>query len=410
LKENRKDIKTISLTSVKWFFLIIWFFEPAYFSDQLQSLHRLYTYMRILSSVIISFELFILVFQNLEYKPSLFVYYIISSGILLIFSSWLNSEAEGIFVIFYTVFLSVPFLIYLDYSFYICTKDIISVLLLIFEILIYGNLLTMLLFPNGLYNQGVTYNTDRRYYLLGHQNQVIIYILIGLMLSFLHTDICMEKRISVRTIVLIIASYYMEFSFMSATGITGLLIFSAIVLLSELKHIYIDLKWAILLSVILFLIFIIYNTQSMFSNILVNVFHRDITASSRTIVWGKALLLIRQKPILGYGIENTELSTLRFGFITPHNRILYLLYRGGVILLLFFGGLVFSCGRRLRAWKDQIASRYIGACLFALLIQMQFESYAGILIYIPIIVGLCIFRNYNIDNEDYSIENPFCEE
>ena len=91
--------------------------------------------------------------------------------------------------------------------------------------------------------------------------------------------------------MLIAASIYMEIKFKSAAGLVGLFIFTGIFLLTEFKHVSIDLRWGLIASAVVFLIFVVFQSQEMFTGILVNILHRDITASTRTM--GKSDVVYR---------------------------------------------------------------------------------------------------------------------
>lgn len=389
IQKKRKKLK-ISIESIIWFFLILWTFEPSYFRENyIPWLHTVFKYGRFAASFTLCFIIFYHLIPAKDYKPSGFFLFIMVEEFILLLASILNPDATNIVsVLLDSVFLVLSFTAGLDYMFQKKPVKIIGHLLLISEILIYGNLITVILYPDGLYN--VVIGSTRRYYLLGQQNQVILYILIGLVMSLLYSQYVKEKRFSLRTISLIAASIYMEIRFQSATGLVGLAVFVAIFLLTEFKHINIDLRWGIIASTVIFLIFIVFQKQDLFSTFLVNVLHRDVTASTRTTVWSNALMNIEKRPVLGYGIETIESSILRFGYITPHNRCLYMLYRGGSLLLISFIIMIVKCSQKLSNVKFERASVYLTGAIFALLLQMQFESYDSVIFYVLFIIAFHI--------------------
>ena len=353
---------SLSISSILWFFLLIWNFEPQYFrEDFIPVIHTTFVVGRLASALIISGIIFLRLLRFKDYKPS------------------------GFFLLLDNILLVIPFIAGLDYMFQKKPVKMIGILLLINEILLYGNMISLILHPNGLYN--VVIGNTRKYYLLGQQNQTILYIMLGLVTSLLHSQYVTKKRFSIRNIMLIAASIYMEIKFKSAAGLVGLFIFTGIFLLTEFKHVSIDLRWGLIASAVVFLIFVVFQSQEMFTGILVNILHRDITASTRTTIWAKAMLYIERRPILGYGAELNDIAILRFGYVTPHNRWLYMLYRGGFVFLIAFIIMVLKSAQKLSSTKFERASVYLTGALFALMLQMQFESYDTTIFYILFIMA-----------------------
>ena len=378
---------SLSISSILWFFLLIWNFEPQYFrEDFIPVIHTTFVVGRLASALIISGIIFLRLLRFKDYKPSGFFLFIVVEEFSLVLASTLNPEANKIIrVLLDNILLVIPFIAGLDYMFQKKPVKMIGILLLINEILLYGNMISLILHPNGLYN--VVIGNTRKYYLLGQQNQTILYIMLGLVTSLLHSQYVTKKRFSIRNIMLIAASIYMEIKFKSAAGLVGLFIFTGIFLLTEFKHVSIDLRWGLIASAVVFLIFVVFQSQEMFTGILVNILHRDITASTRTTIWAKAMLYIERRPILGYGAELNDIAILRFGYVTPHNRWLYMLYRGGFVFLIAFIIMVLKSAQKLSSTKFERASVYLTGALFALMLQMQFESYDTTIFYILFIMA-----------------------
>jgi O-antigen ligase len=379
---------TISMTTIAWFFLIIWNFEPQYFREgYLPLLHTIFVWGRLAASFIIIFNTILHFAIKKDYIPSHFILYISIGEFILLLASVINPDASKIVrVLLDNVLLTLCFSMALDYMLYKNARKAIKVLVFISELLIYGNFVTMLMFPDGLYN--VVIGNTRKYWFLGQQNQVILYVLIGMVATLIHSYYVQDKKIlSFRSLLYIGVCVYMELAFKSANGLVGLAVFGLIFFLTEFRHINIDLRWGLLLSTLIFAVFIVFQTQELFSNLIVNVLHRDLTASTRTIVWDRALFYINQNPILGYGVEASELAINKFGYITPHNRCLYLMYRGGIVLLVAFLIMIIGASRHLSKVKGERISVYMIAGAFALLLQMQFESYDTMIFYVIFIMA-----------------------
>ena len=278
-------------------------------------------------------------------------------------------------------FTTVSFVFFLDYMFSSDSEKAISVLTLHYEILVYGNLVTVFLFPAGMYNLG----TGRGYWLLGQVNQIILYVLPAMVLELLYNRYVKKKRYpGIRTWMLITTGIVTAVVVWSATALVGIAVFIGIVLIGCTAGIYIDLKYGILASVIIFAAFVIFRVQDIFAYFIVDILHRNLTFSTRTEVWDRALACIQQKMILGYGAETSEQAVKHFGYLTPHNRYLYLWYQGGIVMLGMFGRVLLNGAKTLRSAAGSKAAIYTGAGLFALLVMMQFESYNATVFYVPL--------------------------
>ena len=209
---------SLSISSILWFFLLIWNFEPQYFrEDFIPVIHTTFVVGRLASALIISGIIFLRLLRFKDYKPSGFFLFIVVEEFILLLASTLNPEANKIIrVLLDNILLVIPFIAGLDYMFQKKPVKMIGILLLINEILLYGNMISLILHPNGLYN--VVIGNTRKYYLLGQQNQTILYIMLGLVTSLLHSQYVTKKRFSIRNIMLIAASIYMEIKFKSAAG------------------------------------------------------------------------------------------------------------------------------------------------------------------------------------------------
>ena len=166
----------------------------------------------------------------------------------------------------------------------------------------------------------------------------------------------------------------------------GLALFFALIFVGEVWKIQIDIKWGILLSLAVFTAFVLWRIQDVFSWLIVNILHRNLTFSTRTTVWDQALSCIKEKWFLGYGEETLERAVERFGYMTPHNRYLYMMYKGGCILTAVFACMIYSGRNILRKFRETKGALYISVCMISLFLMMQFESYNSTVFFVPFLV------------------------
>ena len=124
----------------------------------------------------------------------------------------------------------------------------------------------------------------------------------------------------------------------------------------------------------------------LFQPIIVKVFHKPATLSSRTFIWERSLVQISQSPLFGYGSEPAELTTRKILINHTHNLFLETLYRGGwvalIILVLFFIILTIESSRV----RTSILYKYLIIMVFAFLIYSSvyfaFYRYHYLILYI----------------------------
>lgn len=370
-----------------FFFLLIWYFEPSYFSENTGRVHTLYYYMRVLVVIIV---LILSIFdKKVKWSnPTLYLMFLMFFCLLL--STLMNysiSLRNGLVSVLYSELTLIGIVILFNYMINRNAVNFIRALLLIYELLLIVNFLSILVAPNGLYNTGSSY---RHYWLLGHQNQIVLYSIPGMAVSLFYSKyVIKSKFLSIRTLGLVTVVFLTILLVWSATGIVGYFVFAGIILLGHFKKLHIDLKWGLLGSFLIMIFFVILGQQDVFKSFVENVLRRDLTFSNRVMIWSLALALIVRRPWMGYGVESYQATMLRFnGLYTPHNRYLYLVYRGGIVLAVLFLIIIVVASVKIKKNTDTALSVFISGCIFSFLIMMNFESFASAVFYVPIILAL----------------------
>ena len=113
---------------------------------------------------------------------------------------------------------------------------------------------------------------------------------------------------------------------------------------------------------------IVFRLQYIFAKLIMNVLHKDLTFSHRTIIWDKAIELISKKWLFGYGMSDsvnvffvnhdyTGGNNNVWSAMSAHNELLQLLYYGGIALIIILAivYLVAVCNKGQQ-------NRYFGLC------------------------------------------------
>lgn len=303
-----------------------------------QSIPRLSVILFVLRLIILALLLiFAILNKNIpSYQYVLFL--------LIILFILLNTRNHGYEVTSFVKLFSAPLLL----STYVETNrnstriihflESTSILLLI---LIVIDILTMFMKPDGLY-MTEAYSLN---WFLGYKTQrfpfYLTYMIVTSILSYLK-----YKKISIYQIIIYL---FMVIGIMKsqATNATIILIF---VLLGILAMVYIQkiLKIFLTLSntIILFPIYsllsylvLMLNTSKFFQDILVNIFHKSATLSTRTILWKQIFYYFNRNFILGTGYLDSEYFTKKFNSIyytNAHSLALTILLTGGIILVMLY--------------------------------------------------------------------------
>jgi len=209
------------------------------------------------------------------------------------------------------------------------TRNFINISATIFEIYIYLNFLFMLILP-------VVLSLDSPVFLLTTKNSLIKYILPALAFSIIRSHITYQA-LSFRPKLLMAVSLLTVILANSATAIVVMVVvIGGIALMHLFKGFRIHAGIGILVSVVFFIMIIIFRGQEMFSWFINTVLRRTASFSGRTALWDRALDIIKSNTLFGNGDSTTPFWKLNFTFQSTHNYYLDLMVIGGVILLTVF--------------------------------------------------------------------------
>lgn len=215
-----------------------------------------------------------------------------------------------------------------------------GMILLVFSVI---NLATIILFPNGMYTIG----SYTHCYFLGYDNTHINYQL-PLLCAFaiLRKRSKRHARLFDLSVLVVVVSLALTLSITSIIGVLvfliGMFVIDSGKKTGKLKSILIVrpiISFAVFGAVTVGLV-----SGSLlirFKGIIQNVFNKEMTLNARTLIWTNALLGIRNKPILGYGYETTEVVNKQLVNIegqtgwggSAHNTYLSVLFTGGIVLM-----------------------------------------------------------------------------
>lgn len=205
-------------------------------------------------------------------------------------------------------------------------KNVLSVYILI-------NFITLLLFPDGWYKSGEVLTEN---WFLGNKNLFIMFHLVYLFCVFTLRQVT-QKKISQLDKVVIAMVLISTLVARSSTSTVGIAVFFVIYFMKNILKKSISAFTGLITTGILFFLIVLNNMTYIFSFLIVNVLHKDLTLTVRVYVWERALEWFETSPIFGVGVQATELIKSKlFSYSHPHNTYLYFLLFGGLITFVFF--------------------------------------------------------------------------
>lgn len=362
--------KSININTIIYFLLLVPFFKPTCISFLYPKINIIYKLLQIISCLAI-----LLLFLK-KMRISKFIIYISLFQLIILVATFLN-DGDIKTVIFDTIQVIATAII-IEIGLQNKKNSLIKSLLFIYEILLTINLITIFLYPNGMYVHPISH--FRTNWFLGHDNNHIVYILSGIMVSFIYSYI-EGKKVKARTIYLLIISIISIIVRKSATSIIGL----SLLLLYVIFKKYIDrIKIAniytyIITSFVVSISIVIFRIQNIFKYIIVDILHKDITFTGRTYIWDMVLKYIESKPILGYGYEDGLIRQAKYkyiGAVHTHNQLLEIIYQGGSIALLVFIFIIVLIAKELYEYKDNKIAHLISWTLFTYFIMVITEVFS----------------------------------
>ena len=358
--ENKKSID-LKIAAAS-FFMLAPFCEPTYFASQQPVIDNIYMLLELIVSAYVALKL---VRDRPLSKP--FIALFIFQMYLLIVTAFFGGRVTGSFK---AIFDAAGIFLVVETFYEKDQKSFLAGGITLFFIIALASLTSIFLFPNGLYR--VSDGLYSAYYLYGHKNGILYNLFPGLAFALVYS-IKERTRTSVLIATLFMAIVFINVAILkSATSsVACLALFALFLAAFNGKLPRIGGGLLVCLVIFMFVFVLAGGVQAFFSDFF-KVVDRDLTFSSRTYIWENAIAAIRKSPVFGYGVENTDMTRLRFnGFTTPHNFALAELFYGGVIGLLLLTAVVWICLSKI---KKAPKTRELNFLIFALLVLFAIST------------------------------------
>ena len=342
--------------------LMIFFFIIPMGIIDLLSAYLPITLIRIILCLIVLIKYIPYLIKNKKISPMTIVAIIYCLGRFLI--TYICSHDLASSLLSYSSFTIIILFMLVDCTVKENTKNLIEGIQIYCEIVIFINFLC-LLFPKF----GSIFDCD---FFLEYDNNHFMYYILGITVSFINYYLNKDKQSKIRMILMCTIVLVTTFSVFSATAIIAFVVLALALFLSFKFNIG-NIVSYVIFYFISFVSIIVFNAQHLFSFLIVNILHKDITLSGREKIWNAFKVEILNSPLLGHGYQSDKLFVLNT-YLYAHNHILNELYCGGIIMYLVYVWFVILPAKKLLKNKDANIAKVFSAIILSILVHSLCES------------------------------------
>lgn len=260
------------------------------------------------------------------------------------------------------------------------------------------NFIGILAFPNGLWKTTSIYGDVAIYNFLGLDNQTTPIVLIAITLCMLKLK---KNDYKLNIFILLFVGIILGNIILmkSGTCISGVLVIMLLLLLGRKNKEFINARSIMILMGIVFLGFVIFRVQDIFSFFIESFLKKDLTFSNRTGIWDRAIELIKLKPLLGYGCETFAKIIIDRN---SHDYYLQIMLQSGLVGFIAYLNIIRIALKNCNVHKDLDVSMIINSCLCGYMICAIFEVYAQFWLILFLVLAYNVTRiNDNEINKKY---------
>ncbi|CDA16250.1 o-antigen polymerase [Clostridium sp. CAG:571] len=360
MKINKPKLNTNKI------FLIILLLFPFYKPDCLTSFYYI-NYIYTLMSIAVFTFLFIIYIKKMKinkFDILIWLFY----GILMI-STFLN-EGSMLKVIS-DLSLNIGIVLLANLFLKENKLEFLKALSIYFYALLILNTISIVVFPNGI---AQTEYLKTPIYLIGIDNRFAFTYLPGLCIIAIY-DYLINKKFTKFTYIYFLATYITFLYFWSAGALVAETLFIIFyILVYKFKKKKLVNKYFPTV-IILFFTLVIFRLQNLFKYIIVNVLHKDLTLSSRTLIWDKVIEIISEHKILGIGVQKSNTMIALISAYHSHSYFLNIMLQAGIIGIIIYIIIVFKVFKRLNNNRENFISQIIAFSLFVLYIMLLVDTF-----------------------------------
>jgi len=248
---------------------------------------------------------------------------------------------------------------------------IFKILSRIFYILVVLNTFSFLIFPKGI---AVTEFLKTPIYLLGIDNRFAFTYIPGLCIVAIY-DILKNNKLTKYTFIYFFITFTTFVYFWSAGALlTEFLFILYYLFIYKMKFNKFINKYFITV-IVAFVSLVFLRIQNLFKFLIVDILHKDLTLSSRTILWDKAIAIIEENKLIGVGIQKTQFMIDKITAFHAHSNFLNIMLQSGLIGFSIYLLIFFNTFKRLHKHSENIISQLVAFTIFIMLIMLLVDTF-----------------------------------
>lgn len=206
------------------------------------------------------------------------------------------------------------------------------------------------------------------------------YVYIPLVVAIACKDYWQNGKMTKKTAVFVVLSVLSVALAWSGTCVVGILIMAVGFLIAVFDIKWVDFKKLFIVAIILCLAILVFRVQDIFSSLIVDFLHKDLTLTGRVYAWDLALEMIRDNMFIGYGTINGGRLTIfdvwaNTDSVSAHSYILEITLQGGLAGLGAFVGAYIAAGKKLQKNGATQLCIFISVALFAMIVMYITEGW-----------------------------------
>lgn len=354
------------------FFLLIPFFKPICFKyiTKLLFIEKVFVAWKIVSAIIVLILFFAYVIKY--FKIPKMIFYIFMFEFLIFISTIINNGYLDRALIDMVSVIAFCIIIYMGIQ-----NNVINLfksLSILCTILMFINLFSMILYPNGIPADLYT-NKLNPIFFMTTDNGTGVFIITTMLFVVISNNI---KKYHNRYIVELILSCCLLCAFFSGstTSMVICCFFTIYLGMFFRKNKKIAFNPIILaISYLILSVMIISGITNVFMPFIEGILHKSITFTGRNQLWKDALQLIKTKFWIGYGRINGDYISIWGGKYSSHNIFLELLLEGGAITFILFTLINYKAIKILKIYKNVRIANILAIGLFLIFIALMMEAF-----------------------------------
>ncbi len=240
-----------------------------------------------------------------------------------------------------------------------------KILNIFLAVLITMQALSTIIFPYGIIDADPS--AKLYVYFLGNDNTTVLTMVLGTLFNVYYS----HYRYRRLTFLPIFTTILVNISFLVTRPATGLIAIAILdmflcIFYKRNKHPRIfNLRNYFILALVLFLAIVIFHCQDLFSFIIEDILHKELTLSGRIFIWDSCLFHIQNHPLLGLGVQEYATRFSIIGIYHAHCTLLNVLLESGILGLLAYLNIFRVIWNQI---KKSISTEYANILSFGFLI------------------------------------------